>query len=162
MTPIIALVGRSNSGKTTLLEKLIPALEKKGYRVGTIKHTTGRYPLDKEGKDSWRFAQAGAKTVAFATPDGFALMRYEPWDLGEIAALIPGVDLILAEGHKIGPYPKIIVHRPEVGDPPELVDPIIATVGSLTREGVPSFDHEDIAGIADFIASRVGPPSRQE
>ena len=60
--------------------------------------------------------------------------------------------MILAEGHKIGPYPKIIVHRPEVGDPPELVDPIIATVGSLTREGVPSFDHEDIAGIADFIA----------
>ncbi|MGI6557497.1 MAG: molybdopterin-guanine dinucleotide biosynthesis protein B [Limnochordia bacterium] len=56
--------------------------------------------MDKEGKDSWRFAQAGAKTVAFSTPDGFALMRYAPWDLSEIAKLMPGMDLVLAEGHK--------------------------------------------------------------
>ena len=68
MTPIIALVGRSNSGKNNALERLIPALEKKGYRVGTIKHTTGRYPLDKEGKDSWRFAQAGARSSPSPLP----------------------------------------------------------------------------------------------
>jgi molybdopterin-guanine dinucleotide biosynthesis protein B len=162
MRPIIALVGRSNSGKTMLLEKLIPALEEKGYRVGVIKHTTGRYPLDKEGKDSWRFAKAGAKTVAFSTPDGFALMRYAAWDLSEIAKLMPGMDLVLAEGHKGGSYPKIIVHRPGVGDPPELTDPIIATVGSLTLNQVPSFKHEEVDGIVDFIMARVGPPSQQE
>ena len=65
---------------------------------------------------------------------------------------MPGVDLIRPKVIRLVPIRKIIVHRPEVGDPPELVDPIIATVGSLTVEGVPSFDHEDIAGIADFIA----------
>lgn len=154
---IIAFVGRSNSGKTILLEKLIPMINDRGFQVGVIKHTSGKYSLDTEGKDTHRHGEAGAKSVVFATPGGFALFHYEPWDLEKISQLMPDVDLVLVEGHRAGgPWPKILVHRTGLGEPPEIARPqdVIAFIGEpIPQEyiGIPNFEPSDLNGIANFI-----------
>src|SRR5207253_10019774 len=73
MPPILCFVGRSNSGKTTLIERLIPALVREGYRVATIKHAGHGFNLDTEGKDSWRHKRAGAHTVIVTTKGSLAM-----------------------------------------------------------------------------------------
>ena len=75
MIPIISIVGKSDSGKTTLIEKLVPELTRKGYRVATVKHDVHGFEVDREGKDSWRHKQAGAHTVIISSPQKIALIR---------------------------------------------------------------------------------------
>ena len=110
--PIICVVGRSAAGKTTLLEKLIPELKSRGYRVGTIKHHAHPgFEIDHPGKDTWRHARAGSDHVVIAALDKIASVRpvdREP-TLDEVAATISEVDLILTEGYKRSGEPKIEV-----------------------------------------------------
>ena len=116
MIPIISIVGKSDSGKTTLIEKLIPVLTQRGYRVATVKHDIHGFEVDQEGKDSWRHKQAGAHTVVISSPDKIALIRDVERDLnlGEIRdLLIRDVDLILSEGYKKDIQPKIEIFRKE-------------------------------------------------
>jgi molybdopterin-guanine dinucleotide biosynthesis protein MobB len=117
--PVISVVGRSNSGKTTLLEKLISELKRRGYRVAAVKHHYhAGFTFDVPGKDSYRFAQAGADHVAVAGPDQVVHMRRwerEP-SLAEVVADIRDVDLILTEGYKRERAPKIEVWRRGQGD----------------------------------------------
>ena len=75
MIPIISIVGKSDSGKTTLIEKLVPELTRRGYRVATVKHDVHGFEVDREGKDSWRHKQAGAHTVVISSPQKIALIR---------------------------------------------------------------------------------------
>ena len=103
MIPIISIVGKSNSGKTTLIEKLIPELNRRGYRVGTVKHDVHGFEVDKEGKDSWRHRKAGAYSTIISSPQQIALIRTMNADtpLDEIRdRFIQDVDIIIAEGYK--------------------------------------------------------------
>jgi molybdopterin-guanine dinucleotide biosynthesis protein B len=157
MIPIISIVGKSDSGKTTLIEKLVPELTRRGYRVATIKHDIHGFEVDREGKDSWRHKQAGAHTVVISSPNKVALIRDVEKDLtlDEIREkFIQDVDLILSEGYKKDVQPKIEVFRKEKHK--KLLcakkDNLVAIVSNQKlRVAVPCFDLEDMKGLADFI-----------
>ena len=154
--PVISFVAKSGTGKTTFLEKLIPELKARGLRVGVIKHHAHATPFDVPGKDSFRFAQAGADIVVGASAVQVAVFRQEDGavDLdGVIARHCDGLDLVLAEGFKRGDYPKIEVHRAayNVGlrcRPDELL--ALVTDEALPYD-VPQFDLEDVTGMTDFL-----------
>ena len=93
--PVLTFTAYSNTGKTTYLEKLIPCLKSAGLRIAVIKHDAHDFQADIEGKDSWRFAQAGADIVAVASKRQFALFQYSSFDLSAIITQIHNVDLIL-------------------------------------------------------------------
>ena len=158
MVPILSVVGRSNSGKTMLLEKLIRELTGRGRRVGTIKHHfRGPVEVDVPGKDSWRHRRAGARTVALSSPDTLFVVGdiAGEWPLGAVAHLaLFDVDLILTEGFKSGPMPKIEVNRATQGMPllcgPE--DYLVAVVTDRDLPlSVPRFGLEGVGPLADFI-----------
>jgi molybdopterin-guanine dinucleotide biosynthesis adapter protein len=156
--PILSVVGRSNSGKTTLLEKLIRELTGRGRRVGTVKHHYhGPVTVDVPGKDSWRHRQAGACAVALLSPDTMFVVRNagEGLSLEALTHLdLRGVDLVLTEGFKSGTMPKIEVNR-RAQQMPLLCgseDHLVAVVSDWdTGAPVPHFDLEAAAPLADFI-----------
>ncbi len=158
--PIFSIVGKSGVGKTTLLEKLIPELKRRGYRLATVKHHSHPgFEIDRPGKDTWRHAQAGSDHVVIAAPDKIASIRRleRPLSIDEIAAGIHDVDLILTEGFKRGGKPAVEVVRAEKGldllcEPPQLV--AVATDTWLDALIVPQFNLEDVSAIADFIEQR--------
>ena len=160
MIPIISIVGKSDSGKTTLIEKLVPELTRRGYRVATIKHDMHEFEVDREGKDSWRHKKAGAHTVVISSPKKIALIRDVERDLKleEIRdKLIQDVDLILTEGYKKDVQPKIEVFREEKHK--ELLctkeDNLVGIVSNKTFDiGVSCFFLDDMKGLADYIESR--------
>jgi molybdopterin-guanine dinucleotide biosynthesis protein MobB len=159
-TPLISIVGKSNSGKTTLVEKLIPELIKRGYRVATIKHNKHGFDIDHEGKDSWRHKQAGACTTVIACPTRVALIEDIDRDqtLGEIRdKYIKEADVILAEGYKGNPFPKIEVFRSELKR--ELLcgkeDNLLAIASDVKLDvDVLCFDINDAKGIADLLEKK--------
>ncbi|MGB9826747.1 MAG: molybdopterin-guanine dinucleotide biosynthesis protein B, partial [Desulfofundulus sp.] len=106
-SPGICIVGTSNAGKTTFLEKLIAEFERRGYRVGTIKHHHGDFEIDKPGKDTWRHARAGARAVCISAPRKIAVVRRveEELSLEQILPLLGPVDIVLAEGYKKADWP---------------------------------------------------------
>jgi len=159
---IFGLAGWSGSGKTTLLTALIPELVRRGVSVSTIKHAHHEFDVDKPGKDSWLHREAGASEVMVASSRRFALMHElrdapEP-ALNELVARMAPVDLLLVEGFKREPHPKLEVHRPSVGKPflypgdPHIV--AIACDVGLTAP-LPVLPLADVAGIADFILGRM-------
>lgn len=157
--PIICVVGRSKAGKTTLLEKLIPELKRRGYRVATVKHHAHPgFEIDQPGKDTWRHAQAGSDHVVIAAPDKVAAIRrvaQEP-TLDEIAATIQDVDIILCEGYKRANQPKIEVIRAARATQP-LCTPqeLLAVAADLVLPlDVPQFDLDDAVGLADLLEAR--------
>ena len=157
MIPIVSIVGKSDSGKTTLIEKLLPELTRRGLRIATVKHDTHGFEVDHEGKDSWRHKRAGAHTVVISSPWKVAVIRDVERDLAldEIRGkLIQDVDLIVSEGYKKDVQPKIEVFRKEVHK--ELLctkkDQLVAIVSNKPFQvGVPCFDLDDMKGLADFI-----------
>jgi molybdopterin-guanine dinucleotide biosynthesis protein B len=155
MIPIISVVGKSGVGKTTFLEKLIVELKRRGRRVATIKHDVHGFEIDQPGKDSWRLAQAGSDSVVIASSQRLALIKRlnKEMPLGEIAALLTDVDIILTEGYKRGDAPKIEVSRRERGGellcaPHELVAIVADQPFDLD---VPRFDLEDARGVVDLL-----------
>ena len=160
--PILCFVGRSNSGKTTLIERLIPVLVREGYRIATIKHAGHGFDLDTEGKDSWRFKRAGAKTVIVTSKGSLAMfadvdqeVRVE--DLRE-QYVRDGTDLIIAEGWKSEGYPKVVVVRDHVGEVEVSADGLLALVSNKPLDrvpgGAPVFHPDDIAALASLIGKR--------
>jgi molybdopterin-guanine dinucleotide biosynthesis protein B len=158
--PIISIVGKSDSGKTTFIEKLLPELVRRGYRVATVKHDVHGFEVDREGKDSWRHKQAGAHTVIISSPTKVALIRDVEKDLrlDEIRdKLVQDVDLILSEGYKKDVQPKIEIFRTEKHK--ELLctkeDNLVAIVSDKEFDvGVSCFFLDDIKGVADFIEKK--------
>ena len=153
--PIISVVGKSGVGKTTLLEKLIAELKRRGLRVAVVKHDVHGFEIDRPGKDSWRLAQAGSDSVVIASPKRLALIKRldREMGLGEIAAFVTDVDIILTEGYKLGDAPKIEVSRRERGG--ELLctpDELVAIVSDqLFDLDVPQFGLDDAGGIVDLL-----------
>lgn len=155
--PIISIVGNSGSGKTTLLVKLIPILKQRGFKVGTIKHDMHDFEIDKPGKDSWKYKQAGANTIIISSPLKIGIIKDVDHDHQpeELISFFSGLDIILAEGYKRGNMPKIEVFRPGVGkeDPVCMSDKnLIAVISDkCVNPDVPEFRPNDVQGIADFI-----------
>jgi molybdopterin-guanine dinucleotide biosynthesis adapter protein len=118
---VLGVVGWSGSGKTTLLTRLIPVLRGRGLTVSTVKHTHHGFDMDRPGKDTYRHREAGAHEVLVASGTRWALLHEvegpEP-DLPSLLARMQPVDLILVEGYKSHPFPKLEVYRPAVGKPP--------------------------------------------
>ena len=156
--PVISIVGRSNSGKTTLIVKLVKELKSRGYKVATIKHSHHRFELDTEGKDSWLHTQAGADAVVVASQNMMGIMRQSPKELSLMEIIntyLQDMDVIVVEGYKTEAIPKVEVFRSEIST--ELVckndKNLIAVVGDKNPSiGVPFF-HIDVktSAIIDFL-----------
>ncbi len=155
---VFGIAGWSGSGKTTLLEKLIPALIARGLKVSVIKHAHHGFDIDKPGKDSYRHREAGAAEVMLASGSRWALM-HECRDEGEpqlsalIARLAP-CDLVLVEGFKQEPVPKLEVHRPANGKPPlfaERNDIVAVACDEAIDAPVPVLPLNNIDAVADFV-----------
>ncbi len=154
--PILCFVGRSNSGKTTLIERLIPELVQAGYRVATVKHAGHGFDLDTEGKDSWRHKRAGASTVVVLSKGSLAMFSDVPDDIKveQIRDQYLGqkIDLIIAEGWKSDGYPKIVVVRDQLGEVPVSPEGLLAIVSNKPLEvSIPTFDPDDIKGLSELI-----------
>jgi molybdopterin-guanine dinucleotide biosynthesis protein B len=161
---VIGLAGWSGAGKTTLLRRLLPALTASGLRVSTIKHAHHAFDIDQPGKDSWEHRQAGATEVLIGSAQRWALMHElrgaaEP-GLAELLEHLSPVDLVLVEGFKRGPHPKIEVHR-HVNGKPFLYedDPSIVALASDVPgpESPPRVDLNDIDGVAAFVLAHAAP-----
>ena len=158
MPQIISIVGKSGSGKTTLLEKLIAELKKRGYKIGTIKHASEGFDIDKEGKDSWRHRQAGADTVVVASTGQIAMVKNDSHEtLDDLEKYFPDMDIIITEGFKRENKPKIEVFRTEKHRKPLCHDDtnLIAFVTNTKQNlSVPIFGLEEIKKLADFIENK--------
>jgi len=164
-TPVISIVAKSGTGKTTLLEKLIAEMKRRGYKVGAIKHDAHSFNIDRERKDSWRLTQAGADTMLITSPDKLAMVKQyqadqEPTLAETVTAYCDDVDLVLTEGFKHSTMPKIEVHRQERSEKllcrGEEHDPTLIAVASdsLLEVDVPLFDINDAQGLCDLIVEQ--------
>src|SRR5512135_3890340 len=159
MIPIVSIVGKSDAGKTTLIEKLIPELKRRGYRVATIKHDAHHFEIDHPGKDSYRHFHAGADWTLIGSPAKLAIIRRleRELTLDEIAATISDVDVILTEGYKCEARLRIEVSRR--ANTTELIcdrSELLALVADYPIEWeIPVFGLDDAAGLADFVQREV-------
>jgi molybdopterin-guanine dinucleotide biosynthesis protein B len=157
------ITGYSGSGKTTLLEGLIPLIVKRGLRVSLIKHTHHNFDIDRPGKDSYRHREAGATEVMLVCDQRWAIMRElrgepEPPFEEQLARLSP-CDLVLVEGFKYSPIPKLEVHRPAHGKPfiwPENPDVVAVASDAVLDIPRPVLDLNDREAIAAFILEQTG------
>ena len=156
---ILSIVGKSEVGKTTLIEKLLPCLVRRGIKVGTIKHDVHGFTMDKEGKDSYRHKQAGAHTTVISSPNKIGMVRDADHDhaIKEIVDLyLKDMNLVLTEGYKRESWPKLEVHRRELKRPliakPE--EGLIAVASDEELDvNAPVFGLDDVEQISDFLIS---------
>ena len=164
MPPIVSIVGKSESGKTTLMEKLIKELKSRGHRVATVKHTDQKLSFDKPGKDSWRHIQAGSEATLLSSPDKVVLIKPSGGEsLEQVARLIgEDYDIILTEGFKVSDVPKIEVHRKQAGPPLTSVKKLIAIASDEPLETkTRQFSLEDTKGLADLLEKGFIEPQRE-
>lgn len=158
MLPIISVVGKSKSGKTTLIEKLIPELKKRGYRIGTVKHASHNFDMDKKGKDSWRHKAAGADTVIVASSERIVMVKDENFvQLESIEKYFDDVDLVITEGFKKEKRPKIEVYRSHKNKKPLCNDDktfIALVTDTDISVNVPTFGLEEIKALSDLIEKK--------
>ncbi|MFH2093893.1 MAG: molybdopterin-guanine dinucleotide biosynthesis protein B [Pseudomonadota bacterium] len=162
---IVAIVGKSNSGKTTLLERLVACLTRKGYRIGTVKHTHCGFDMDRKGKDSWRHRQAGASATLAVTDDQVVVFKDDTRSpVQKIQDYLLDMDLVLAEGFKTQNFAKIEIFRKDSSHAmPLFMDTSMNVLQNLVafvtdseyRPDVPVYGLDDIEAIADFIETRV-------
>lgn len=161
---LYGIAGWKNTGKTTLVERLVTEIVGRGFSVSTIKHAHHSFDIDQPGRDSHRHRAAGATEVLLSSPARWALMHElrgapEPV-IGDLLPKLSPVDLLLVEGYKRNGHPKIETSRAEIGKQLlALDDPTIRAVASdVLYDGlqIPVFDLDDTAGIADFILREVG------
>ena len=160
--------GWSGSGKTTLIEKLIPLFVARGLKVALVKHAHHTFDVDQPGKDSYRHRHAGCTEVLVTSSRRWVLMHElrgaaEPGLAEHLAHLSP-CDLVLVEGFKREPIPKLEVYRAQIGEP--LLHPhdreIVAIASDQRLDTkLPQFNLDDHTGIADFVLSHVGMGARK-
>jgi len=157
---VVAFVAKSNTGKTTLLEQVIRELKNRGYKVGAIKHDAHSFNIDHPGKDSHRLTEDGADTMLITSQEKLALIKKHETSppLEElVATYFSDMDIVLTEGFKMSPLPKIEVHRQERS--PTLLcrgehhDPMLVAVVSdeALNLDVPVLDLNDIKAVTDFV-----------
>ncbi len=161
---VFGLAGWSGSGKTTLITRLVPALLRRGLAVSTLKHAHHDFDVDQPGKDSYRHRQGGAREVMVASDRRWALMHElrgaaEP-AVAELLRHMTPVDLVLIEGFKREPHPKLEVHRASLGKP--LIAPddkaivAVASDAPVSDLALPFFALDNIDAIASFIIAHCG------
>jgi len=155
MPPIVSVIGKSKSGKTTLIDKLVQELKLRGYRVATIKHTPQGVNFDEPGKDSWSHVQAGSEATAISSPDRIVVVKpvAQEATLDQLAGILgEDYDIILTEGFKQESAPKIEVHRKDTGP---LLKDIKKLIGIVTDEPLETkarqFSPEGIRDIANLL-----------
>lgn len=161
---VYGVTGWKNSGKTTLMERLVAEITGRGHTVSTVKHAHHSFDVDQRGKDSHRHREAGAVQVLVASRQRWALMTErrgapEP-PLAELLTRLDPVDLVLVEGYKRDRHPKIEARRAEtaqnlIAESDETIQ-AIASDAPLQALKLPVFDLDDVRGIADFVLFRVG------
>ncbi|RLC61771.1 MAG: molybdopterin-guanine dinucleotide biosynthesis protein B [Chloroflexi bacterium] len=165
MPPVVSIVGKSKSGKTTLIEKLIQELESRGYRVATIKHIPQSIDFDEPGKDSWHHIQAGSEATAVSLADKIVLIKPVTHEatIDEVASLLgEDYDIVLAEGFKQGSAPKIEVHRKDGSALIEGLKKLIAVVTDEPMETrARQFSPEDTGGLADLLEKGFIKPQKE-
>jgi molybdopterin-guanine dinucleotide biosynthesis protein B len=162
---VFGVTGWKNSGKTTLTERLVAELVRRGWKVSTVKHAHHDFDIDKEGADSYRHRQAGATEVAVVSGRRWALMHElrdedEP-RLADILARLAPADIVIVEGYKRESHRKIEVRRCEARSHEPLApgDPNIVAIAADSDqpgETLPVFDLDDIRAIADFVERESG------
>lgn len=165
---VIGVTGFKNSGKTTLVERLVEELTRRGLRIATVKHAHHTFDIDHKGRDSFRHRTAGAREVAVVSRNQWAIIRDmndepEP-SLEDIMGRLQPCDLVIVEGYKRDRHPKIEVRNLEL-DHPLLAgddDTIVAIAASdlLDSAPVPVFLRDDIAGLAEFVLGVVELPAK--
>jgi molybdopterin-guanine dinucleotide biosynthesis protein B len=167
---IFGIAGWKNSGKTGLAVRLVTELVGRGYEVSTIKHAHHDFDIDKAGADSWRHRQAGAHEVTIVSGTRYAIMHElrgapEP-TLSEVLARLAPCDIVLIEGYKREPVPKIEARRLEAASRTPLAptDPHIRAIAAdhpVAGESLPVFDLDDTLSITDFILATLDLPARR-
>jgi len=160
MIPIVSIVGKSNTGKTTFIERLIPEIVRRGYRVAIIKHGAHGFDIDHEGKDTWRYRKAGAHSTIISSPGKVALIEEveKDHDIEELRKkYIRNVDIIVVEGYKGNPHPKIEIFRKERNN--RLISTrdnnLMAVVSDDPVDiDIPCFTIKQVKGLADMIEKR--------
>jgi molybdopterin-guanine dinucleotide biosynthesis protein B len=168
-TPVIGIAGWKKSGKTTLAERLIAEFTRRGHRVATVKHAHHDFQIDDAETDSARHRRAGASQVAVVSAKRWALIAElegapEP-DLAQVIGRLGPCDLVIVEGYKSAPIPKIETRRSAAFDSEPLADKdpnVIAVAADHAADGYgrPVFALDDVVGIADFIAMSIGLPAK--
>ena len=162
---VIGLAGWSGSGKTTLVTRVIPVLVKRGLKIATVKHAHHEFDTDQPGKDSWLHRRAGAAEVAVVSNRRWAIVHElqgepEP-SLDEVLIKLSPVDLVIVEGFKRHPHPKLEVYRAAVGKP--LLQPdddcivAVATDAPLPQAQVPVVMLDDVETIANVLQAEALP-----
>lgn len=162
---VLGITGWKNSGKTTLTERLVAELSRRGWRVSTVKHAHHDFDIDKPGTDSFRHRAAGAAEVAIVSANRWALMHElrgedEP-PLEAVLARLAPCDIVLVEGYKRESHAKIEVRRLDARDRAPLsdADPAIVAIAAdhpVADAGLPVFGLDDIIAIADFAEATAG------
>ena len=164
MNKVIGVAGFKNAGKTTLVEKLVVELTRRGHRISTVKHAHHSFDIDHEGRDSFRHRKAGASEVAVVSRHRWAIIHEmrneEEPSLEEILAKLAPCDLVIVEGYKRDAHDKIEVRNIEI-DHPKLAgeDPTVVAIaanGSVLDAPVPLFDRDDVTALASFIETHTG------
>lgn len=155
MIPVISVVGYSNSGKTKVMENLIRIFKSKKYKVAAVKHASHGYTMDLPGTDSWHYSEAGADKVVVVGPASLTIHQFYQGkkSLQDILDRIEDVDIVLVEGFKSEPGPKIEIYRQ--GFSSQRIDPnsnLVALVSDIALTGdLPLFSFEQIDELADYI-----------
>ena len=154
MASVIAVSGVKNSGKTTLIEKLLPALNARGVKTAVLKHDGHSFAADREGTDTCRFLAAGAMGAAIFDGEKFQAVKYAAVTEQDLIGLYPEAELILLEGFKWTDYPKIELVRSGVSESPVCKKETLLALVTDTAcrvPGVPTFGFEDVEGLADLL-----------
>lgn len=163
MNKVIGVAGFKNAGKTTLVEKLVTELTRRGHRISTVKHAHHSFDIDHEGRDSFRHRKAGACEVAVVSRHRWAIIHESRQDaeptLEEILAKLAACDLVIVEGYKRDSHDKIevrnldLAHPKLAGDDPTVV--AVAANGPVGDAPVPVFDRDDVTALASFIETHM-------
>lgn len=160
LPPVISVVGKSGSGKTVFLEKLIAVLNRRGLKIGVIKHDPHGFEIDTPGKDSWRHARAGSATVVLSSPERLAIIKRLDEEMtldALVSTYLQDVDLVITEGYKTGRKKKIEVSRRERSQ--DLVSPAQDLIAIVTDQNfdlpVPHFGLDDAEALADLLEEEV-------
>ena len=171
-TPVVGIVGWKNSGKTTLVERLIEEFTRRGFRVASVKHAHHSFEIDDKATDSARHRRAGSAQVAIVSSKRWALVTEtagstEP-DFTDVIAMLALADLIIVEGYKRAPIPKIEARRGASANDKPLapgdshIIAIAADEPSAHQDPLPLFQLDDVATVADFLSGRLGLPAGKQ
>lgn len=155
--PVVSVVGKSDSGKTTLMERLIRSLSDRGYRVGTVKHHVHDFDIDVPGKDSWRHGRAGSVTTLVSSPTKLGMIRQTDHEatLDELLGFAGDIDILLTEGYRRAGSTRIEISRrarsTELACDPSELFALVTDNEELACDGVPTFDLDDTDALVDLV-----------